>query len=285
MRRESHLSILLLFTIKSPVKFFNRPTHFLIVAFAALSTLFSHGTPALNAAPVTLEQSDNPAARPAMRDERWQNDHAKREARLQKGQVDILLVGDSITHGWKRHPELLQQCFDGQQVVNLGHPADKTENILWRLTNHEMDKIAPQVAIVMAGTNNSNNDDYSIQEIAGGVEAIVQLLQAKLPESKILLLGILPRGSREQRIGIKDGLTEASMNPQWQKINQVNGILEAFADDKHVVYLNINSAFLNENGALPITVMPDLLHPSAEGYARWSRAMMPLLTKMIEHTK
>ena len=267
------------------MKLLNIPTHSLILAFAALSTLFSHAVAALNAAPLALEQSDNPAVRPAARSERWQADHAKREARLQKGHVDILLVGDSITNGWKRHPELLKQCFAGQQVVNLGHPADKTENILWRLTNHKMDKITPQVAIVMAGTNNSNNDEYTIEEIAGGVEAIVQLLQAKLPETKILLLGIFPRGSRDQRIELKSGLTEAAMNPQWEKIDQINRKLESMADGEHIVYLNINQAFLNDNSALPITVMPDLLHPNEQGYALWCSAMMPTLKKMIECTK
>jgi beta-glucosidase len=267
------------------MKLLNIPTHSLILAFAALSTLVCHGAPALNAAPLALEQSDNPAVRPAARSERWQNDHAKREARLQKGRVDILLVGDSITHGWKRHPDLLKQCFAGQQVVNLGHPADKTENILWRLTNHKMDKITPQVAIVMAGTNNSNNDEYTIEEIAGGVEAIVQLLQAQLPETKILLLGIFPRGSRDQRIGLKSGLTEAAMNPQWEKIDQINGMLETYANGESVVYLNINSAFLNDNAALPVTVMPDLLHPNEQGYALWCSAMMPTVEKLIEGTE
>ena len=267
------------------MKFLNIPTHSLILAFAALSTLVSHGAPALNAAPLALQKSDNPAVRPAARSERWQNDHAKREARLQKGNVNILLVGDSITHGWKRHPELLQQCFAGQQIVNLGHPADKTENILWRLSNHKMDKITPQVAIVMAGTNNSNKDEYTIEEIAGGVQAIVQLLQAKLPETKILLLGIFPRGSRDQRIGLKTGLTEAAMNPQWEKIDQINRKLDTFADGESVVYLNINSAFLNDNAALPVTVMPDLLHPNATGYKLWCSAMKPTLERMIEGTE
>jgi beta-glucosidase len=264
------------------VKSLNIPTNSLILAFAALSTLFSHGAPSPNATPLALEQSDNPAVRPAARSERWQNDHSKREARLQKGRVDILLVGDSITHGWKRHPELLKKCFDGQQVVNLGQPADKTENILWRLTNHDMGKITPQVAIVMAGTNNSNNDEYTKEAIAGGVEAIVQLLRAKLPETKILLLGIFPRGSREQRIGIKNGLTESEMNPQWEKIDRVNRMIETLADGENVVYLNINSVFLNDSGALPVTVMPDLLHPNDKGYELWGSAMMPTLEKMIE---
>jgi acetyl esterase len=223
----------------------------------------------------------NPAAQPVPRTERWLNGHAKRDARLQKGHVDILLVGDSITHGWNRHPKVLKKTFGTKQVVNLGHPADKTENIIWRLTNHQLDKISPQVAIVLAGTNNSNNDEYSIKEIAGGVETIVELLRAKLPDTKILLLGIFPRGSRDQRIGIKRGLTEAVMNPQWEKIDRVNRVVETFADGEQIIYLNINPSLLNDNGALPVTVMPDLLHPNEKGYDLWGNAIMAILEKMM----
>ena len=264
------------------MKSLNIRTKKLIFVLAALCTLSIQGATPPNTAPQTLEKQDNPAARPAPRHDRWLADHAKRDARLQKGNVDLLLIGDSITHGWKRHPELLNQFFGGQQVVNLGHPADKTENIIWRLENHNMENISPQVAMVLAGTNNSNNDEYSIEEIAGGVEAIVQVLRAKLPDTKILLMGIFPRGSRDQRIGIKSGLTEAAMNPQWGKINRVNRIIETFADGEHIVYLNINPSFLNENGALPISVMPDLLHPNEKGYELWGSAMMPTLEKLKE---
>ena len=232
----------------------------------------------------------NPAARPTPRAgdifERWQNAHAKRNARLQQGNVDILLIGDSITHGWNRYPQVLKNTFGTWQVVNLGHPADKTENIIWRLTNHQFEQISPRVAMVLAGTNNTNDDEYSIEEIAGGVKGIVELLRAKLPDTKILLLGIFPRGSRDQRSGLKGGLTGAVMNPQWEKIDRINRIVETYADGEDIVYLNINSSFLDGNGTLPITVMPDLLHPNERGYELWGNAIMPEIGRLMEsHTK
>jgi beta-glucosidase len=252
-----------------------------IFALTALCSLACCGAHALSADSLALEKSANPAVRPAPRTERWQNDHAKREARLQKGNADILLIGDSITHGWKKYPEVLKKIFGDQQVINLGHPADKTENIIWRLANHHMEKISPRAAIVLAGTNNSNDDEYSVEEIAGGVEAIIQILQAKLPDTRIVLMGIFPRGSREQRIGIKGGLTEATMNPQWEKIDEVNRIIETFADGKNIIYLNINQAFLNKDGALPVAIMPDLLHPNEKGFELWGNAMAPTLEKIM----
>lgn len=228
------------------------------------------------------EQSENTAVRPAIRGERWQSDHEKREARLQRGDVDILLIGDSITNGWKRYPDTLKEAFGDYKVVNLGHPADKTENIIWRLQHHQMNNIDPRAVVVLAGTNNSNGDEYTEEQIAEGVEAIVRLLRAKLPQTKILLYGIFPRGSRDQRIEINNGLTAAKMNPQWEKIERVNLLIKTFADGEYVVYQNINHAFLDENGALSVNVMPDLLHPNEKGYEIWANAMIPILNKMMD---
>ena len=222
----------------------------------------------------------NPAASPTPREKAWVTAHGKREARLQQGNADVLLIGDSITAGWSKHPDLLQKVFRDRQVVNLGHPADKTENILWRIRNHSFDKVSPGVAIVLAGTNNSNNEDHTPDQIAGGVQAIVAELRNKLPQTKILLLCIFPRGSSGQRLELKSGRTAAQMNPQWEKINGVNRTLSEFADGRMVVYLDINREFLNGEGELPVDVMPDLLHPNAKGYEIWGRAIQPVVERM-----
>ena len=219
----------------------------------------------------------NPAAIPTPRQETWLAAHKKREARLQNGNVDVLLIGDSITAGWNKYPELIKEFFPDLQVVNLGHPADKTENILWRLQNHSFDKINPRVAVIMAGTNNSNEDEYSPEQIAGGVQAIVETLQRKLPETRILLLGIFPRGSHEQRLELTRGRTVATVNPQWEKIDVVNRMISALAVDRKVIYLDINREFLNEKGELPVDVMPDLLHPNKRGYEIWGHSIQQAL--------
>lgn len=231
-------------------------------------------------APAALSDA-NPAAAAKPRHDSWLDAHRKRDARLREGNVDVLLIGDSITAGWNKHPELIRRFFGDLHVVNLGHPADKTENILWRLRNHDFEKANPGVAVVMAGTNNSNHDEYTPEQIAGGVRAIVDELRRKLPRTKILLLGIFPRGSHEQRIELKQGRTEAGGNPQWTKIDRVNRMIATFADGRTVVYRNINREFVNEKGELPVTVMPDLLHPNATGYEIWGRAIQPVVKEMI----
>jgi len=47
------------------------------------------------------------------------------------------------------------------------------------------------------------------------------------------------------------------------------------------VFLNINDAFLTDDGVLTKDVMPDLLHPEAPGYKLWAEAMEPTLAKML----
>jgi len=264
--------------VKTPI-----PNSHLI--FVATLCLTAQGIAQVHATePAAADRDDsgnNPAANPTQREEGWLESHRKREANLQNGGWDILLIGDSITHGWGRQQELVREVFQGQKVLNLGQPADKTENILWRLENHSLDQIQPQLAIIMAGTNNTNGDEYTPDQIAGGVKAIIAEVRENLPRTKIILLGIFPRGSGDQRQEIKRGRTAAEMNPQWRKIDQVNKILSTFADGESVFYLNINAQFLDAAGKLPVEVMPDLLHLNAAGYKIWGTAMEPLLKELL----
>jgi beta-glucosidase len=257
---------------------------FIVCALCAGSYAAEEPAKAKGEPPAALS-GPNPAAAAKPRHEAWLDAHRKRDARLRDGNGDVLLIGDSITAGWSRHPELIKKCFGDLHVVNLGHPADKTENILWRLQDHFFEKVNPGVAVIMAGTNNSNHEEYTPEQIAGGVRAIVAEIRKKLPQTKILLLGIFPRGSQGQRIEIKQGRTAAGMNPQWAKIDAVNRMLAAFVDGREVVYLNINREFLNEKGELPVEVMPDLLHPNERGYEIWGRTMQPVVREMISPTR
>ena len=120
----------------------------------------------------------------------------------------------------------------------------------------------------MIGTNNAGHRNEKSEDTAAGIRAIVDELQGRLPETKILLLGIFPRG--------------ADVNNEKRKLNTgTNEIIKSFADGEKVVFLNINDQFLDDNGNLPKSVMPDLLHPNAGGYQTWADAMEPQLKKMM----
>jgi beta-glucosidase len=103
-------------------------------------------------------------------------------------------------------------------------------------------------------------------------------MQEKLPKTKILVLAIFPRGGPQQR---RAKNKDAAFNPQWAKNNKASELASQIADGKHIFYLDINKAFLDEDGVLTRDIMPDLLHPNEKGYEIWAEAMEPTVKKLM----
>jgi beta-glucosidase len=225
-----------------------------------------------------LAVSESKAVQPAPRgDDWWKKRQESVNAQVQKGNVDLLLLGDSITHGWDSQKPLWDKYFGKWNTVNAGFSGDRTQHVLWRLENGNIEGIRPKVAMIMIGTNNSNGNDNTAEEIAEGIAAIVCKLRTELPQTKILLLAIFPRGTKEQR----DAKTNGAFNPQWAKNDKASQLASRLADGKNVIFLDINKAFLNDKGELPLEVMPDLLHPKEKGYEIWGEAITPTLEKLM----
>ena len=79
----------------------------------------------------------------------------------------------------------------------------------------------------------------------------------------------------------EEGAGAEAADPQRENNDLTNGMLEKIGNDETVVFLNINDAFLTEDGVLTKEVMPDLLHPEAAGYKIWAEAMEPTLAKLL----
>jgi lysophospholipase L1-like esterase len=183
------------------------------------------------------------------------------------GNIDLLFVGDSITDAWRRGEQnkLFKERWGKHNPLNLGIGGDRTQHVLWRLDNGEVDGIKPKVTVLMIGTNNLGNKESAADTILG-VKAVVAKLREKLPETKILLLGVFPRTDK----------------PLGGEIKQVNDEISKLDDGgKHVKYLDIGDKFLT-NGELTKDVMPDLLHPNAKGYQIWADAIQPTLDEMMK---
>jgi len=194
--------------------------------------------------------------------------------------VDLILLGDSITHGWERSGKAVwDQYYATRNAVNMGFGGDRSQHVLWRLANGEIDGINPKLAVLMIGTNNSNKQDNTAEEIADGIKAICAAIRKNLPDTKILILAIFPRGDAMQR---KDKTQDASFNAQWGKNNEASLLAAQIADSKMIYYLDINGKFLDENGTLTREIMPDLLHPGEKGYQLWAEAMDPTVKKLME---
>lgn len=203
-------------------------------------------------------------------DEWWKNRHALLNQRAAEAgeKAEVIFIGDSITQGWEGEgQEVWEKYYAPRQAVNLGIGGDRTQHVLWRLENGNLQGLKPKVAVVMIGTNNSNGEDNTVSQIAEGVAAIVQKLRRALPNTKILLLGIFPRGENP--------------NPQRGKILQVNQVLERLANDSSIVWIDFGSRFVDAAGLIPRSLMPDFLHLSPPGYQLWAEAIEPTLTQLV----
>jgi beta-glucosidase len=210
------------------------------------------------------------AVKPVPRNDGWWKDRAKLlDDRLkQTTDTQVLFIGDSITQGWEGDgKDIWTKYYGPRKAVNLGIGGDRTQHVLWRLDNAPLEGLKPKAAVVMIGTNNSNSEDNTAEQIVDGVTAIVSKLRARLPNTKVLLLAIFPRGE--------------NFNAQRGKITQINQVLEKLGDGKSVFFLDIGHRFLSSNGMLPGEIMPDYLHLSPSGYQIWAEAIEPKLTELL----
>ncbi|MFT3880416.1 MAG: platelet-activating factor acetylhydrolase IB subunit [Gemmatales bacterium] len=228
------------------------------------------------------EQQKNPAKKEAAKepadasvtpkdrkDKWWQERHEKVLEQAKAKSPAVLFIGDSITQGWGgAGKKEWEKRFEPMNAINLGFSGDRTQHVLWRLTEgKEMDGYVPKVAMIMIGTNNSGNN--SAEQIADGIEAIVKLLRKKHPRTKVLLLAVFPRGEKPD-------------NTQRLKLIEVNKKISKLDDGKWVTFLDIGDKFLDKDGKLPKDIMPDFLHLSEKGYGIWADAVEDKLKEMVK---
>jgi lysophospholipase L1-like esterase len=225
-------------------------------------------------AALVLLQAENPAA-PAARSKEyswmsvatWKQRHEQLLKRAKEGSIDLLFLGDSITEGWGGNA-VWQKQYAPLNAANFGIGGDTTQNVLWRITNGEIDGLSPKIVVLLIGTNNFGLDGAPVDGVAKGVAAVVAELRKKLPKSKVLLLAVFPR----------DAQPKTEMRT---KIIKLNVELAKLEDRKNVRFLDIGAKFLAPDGSLPKDVMPDALHLSERGYQIWADAMDPLLKEML----
>lgn len=197
------------------------------------------------------------------------NRHEQFLARIKQGPADLLFLGDSITDGWPNGGKESWAKFAPYKPADFGISGDRTEHVIWRITHGELEGISPKVVVIMIGTNNVGHfPDEKPEWAAAGVKKIVEIVREKLPEAKILLLGVFPRDT-------KDSVPR-------KKVNEINEIIAKLGDGKTVKYLDIGDKFLDANGEIPKDIMTDKLHPNAKGYDIWYDAMQPVLDKMMK---
>ena len=184
---------------------------------------------------------------------------------------DLVFIGDSITHFWGGVPEshnrtgekVLKAAFAGHRTLNLGFGSDRTGQVLWRLDHGELEGLKPRWVVINIGTNNTS-DGQTAEEIFAGIRAVCERVRKQTPDAKIILMSILPR----------DNPATASRR---KLIDAVNLLIADYAKAESFTHLDIHTKYLDDKGAIPKSLLPDICHPNEQGYRIWADALAPLL--------
>ena len=206
-------------------------------------------------------------------DEWWMLRHQAKldEAKLRQEEIDLVMIGDSITQCWEDDGEprrLWDNFFAPRNALNLGFNGDRTEQVLWRLQNGALDGLAPKAIVLLIGTNNTGHRQDPAEETAAGIAAILSELGERLPRTPIVLVALFPR--------------DQSPTDPLRRLNaEINAIIANHADGRKVRFFDMSHRFVDDTGQLKTELMPDLLHLSPAGYEMWAECMLPLLDELM----
>jgi lysophospholipase L1-like esterase len=242
----------------------------LLIPVLAIASTLAGQLRAQTNAPAAPAEHTNTALIPVSRDARAlpRQNQVLQRAKDNPGPCDVVFIGDSITQGWEGGGKPVWEKYYGQRkCLNFGVGGDRTQHVLWRFEHGQLDDLKPKAAVLMIGTNNSNKDDNTEADILEGVTAIVKEIRTRLPDTKLILLGIFPRGK--------------TFSAQRGKILQVNQALEKLADNKMIFYMDIGSQMIEADGSISTAMMRDALHPGEKGYEIWAAATEPKLNELL----
>jgi len=212
-------------------------------------------------------QSTNTAVIPVpMTKPGWMERHESMNTKARQGKIDLIYIGDSIVQRYEgvgKH--VWDHYYASRNALNLGISGDRTQHVIWRLDHGNIEGINPKLAIVMIGQNNGGHNTAS--EIAEGVTEVVKIIRTKLPKTKILLLGIFQRREKP--------------TPERAVLAEANTIISKLADTS-TSYMDINSVFVQPDGMIPASLMPDFEHPSELGFKRWAEAIEAKVAELME---
>lgn len=230
-----------------------------ILSLSALAGLAALGAELESTTPVAAKTNG----------EKWWNGNCDRiDADIKKmdGKIDLVFVGDSITARW-RGTENWTKHWSSYKAINMGIGGDQTQHVLWRLQNGDLDGYKAKLFVVMIGTNNMWARDADPANAAAGVKAVINLIQAKQPQAKILLMGLLPTGEKP--------------NPGRDKRMAVNELISKFAGGS-VEYIDISAKYLQADGTINKETMHDFLHLTPKGYDIWAESIAGKVKEIVK---
>jgi lysophospholipase L1-like esterase len=215
----------------------------------------------------------DPGAVAAPKEAGWLKRHEGFCAEAKQGGIEVLFLGDSITDAWRSGAprKLWDERFAPLKAANFGISGDRTQHVLWRIQNGELEGLSPKVVCLMIGTNNigQKNPEPAASAVAG-VKAIVSEIHRRSPSTKVLLQAVFPRGEKPD-------------HPHRAVIQELNAGIAGLDDGgKTVTFVDFGAKFLQPDGSLSKEIMPDFLHLSPKGYQIWADAIQETLAGLLK---
>ncbi len=209
----------------------------------------------------------------------WMPRHEAVKSAVKQQRPELVFIGDSIVHMFGGNPQsnithgesVWNQYYGKRNAVNLGFGWDRTQQVLWRLENGELDGYQPKAAVLLIGTNNLTPNAVrgnTNQEIVDGIKKICETIRKKSPGTSIILTGLLPRGENP---GDLYRIRVSQINRQLAKMNGHNGIS----------FVDIGPKLLDASGHFLPGTSYDHIHLDEKGFAVWAAAIEPLIGKAL----
>lgn len=215
--------------------------------------------------------------------------------RVRQGHVSLVWLGDSITQNWEStgpapyaaYAPVWQRFYGDREAVNMGFRGDTTANVIWRLDHGEVHGITPRALVLLIGANNFGRVHWDAAQTLAGINAIIAILRHQLPDTQILLLGVLP-SERSPWITantalVNEELAEAYRDRPFVTFQNVGYLFYRNGRLDRGLYLDPHEALMasHEPGATMATVPSVALHPDARGMAMIAAAIEPTLHRLM----
>lgn len=199
-------------------------------------------------------------------DNRWMDMHLRFVSEAKEAEPDVLWIGDSIIQNLV-NSNIWERSFCQMHSCNFGIAGDRTETLLWRLQEGELDGLAPKVIVLHIGTNNHGDTG---DDIAEGIRTICGLIRDKQPQAYLIITTLLPRGHQP--------------NPLRERNKCVNNLLDDYLKGNsraQLVRLDAEPGFIRADGTISHHDLYDYLHLTQKGYDRAFEPVNELLLQLL----
>jgi lysophospholipase L1-like esterase len=221
-------------------------------------------------------------------DDYWNSEFQRVNREVAAAQnTSLVFFGDSITWSWSLGPATGRELWDNQfadyKPINMGNSGDITPVMLHRVTRGNLDFPMgrhPKVAVMLCGINNFGvtesaggkekwdlGSDCPPEDIAHGQRAIAQVFGRRLPQTRLIMMALLP-------------VADAAKWEKCKRVNAINSNLEL--NPNQVAFVNLQDHFLNADGTINNSLFTDGTHLSKEGYQAWAKGIAPVMEDFMK---